>query len=91
MSGIVNQSRRGYDDEYFNRDELLWNARLSKSFYNGRAILSIEAYDMLARKSNISRSLKSNVRSITEYNGVDSYIMAHFIYRYDFMRGKKSR
>lgn len=91
MSGIVNQSRRGYDDEYFNRDELLWNARLSKSFYKGRAILSIEAYDMLARKSNISRSLKSNVRSITEYNGVDSYIMAHFIYRYNFMRGKKSR
>lgn len=45
---------------------------------------------MLARKSNISRSLKSNVRSITEYNGVDSYIMAHFIYRYDFMRGKKA-
>lgn len=91
MSGIVNQGRRGYDDEYFNRDELLWNARLSKSFYKGRAILSIEAYDMLARKSNISRSLKSNVRSITEYNGVDSYIMAHFIYRYNFMRGKKSR
>ena len=46
---------------------------------------------MIDRKSNISRSLKSNVRSITEYNGVDSYIMAHFIYRYDFMRGKKSR
>lgn len=91
MSGIVNQGRRGYDDEYFNRDELLWNARLSKSFYKGRAIFSIEAYDMLARKSNISRSLNSNVRSITEYNGVDSYIMAHFIYRYNFMRGKKSR
>lgn len=91
MSGIVNQGRRGYDDEYFNRDELLWNARLSKSFYKGRAIFSIEAYDMLARKSNISRSLNSNVRSITEYNGVNSYVMAHFIYRYNVMGGKRRK
>lgn len=91
MSGIVNQGRRGYDDEYFNRDELLWNTRLSKSFYKGRAIFSIEAYDMLARKSNISRSLNSNVRSITEYNGVNSYVMAHFIYRYNVMGGKRKR
>lgn len=91
MSGIVNQCRRGYDDDYFNRDELLWNARLSKSFYKGRAILSIEAYDMLAQKSNISRSLNSNVRSITEYNGVNSYVMAHFIYRYNVMGGKKKK
>lgn len=88
MSGIVNQGRRGYDDDYFNRDELLWNARLSKSFYKGRAIFSIEAYDILTRKSNISRSLNSNVRSITEYNGVNSYVMAHFIYRYNVMGGK---
>lgn len=91
MSGIVNQCRRGYDDDYFNRDELLWNARLSKSFYKGRAIFSIEAYDMLAQKSNISRSLNSNVRSITEYNGVNSYVMAHFIYRYNVMGGKKKK
>lgn len=90
MSGIVNQGRRGYDDDYFNRDELLWNARLSKSFYKGRAIFSIEAYDILARKSNISRTLNSNVRSITEYNGVNSYVMAHFIYRYNVM-GEKRR
>lgn len=91
MSGIVNQGRRGYDDEYFNRDELLWNARLSKSFYKGRAIFSVEAYDILARKSNISRSLNSNVRSITEYNGVNSYVMAHFIYRYNVMGGKRRK
>lgn len=91
MSGIVNQGRRGYDDDYFNRDELLWNARLSKSFHKGRAIFSIEAYDMLARKSNVSRSLNSNVRSITEYNGVNSYVMAHFIYRYNVMGGKRRK
>ena len=91
MSGIVNQSRRGYDDDYFNRDELIWNVRLSKSLFRGKASLSIEAYDILHNKSNISRSLNSNVRSINEYNGINSYVMAHFIYRYNAFGSKMKK
>ena len=80
-TNIANQSRRGYRDSSMNRDELIWNAQLAQSLLKGAATVSFEVYDILRQQSNISRSLSADMRSVSEYNGINSYCMVHFIYR----------
>ena len=88
VTNIVNQSRRGYTDTSMNRDELIWNALLSQSLFKGNATLSVEAYDILQRKSNLSRNFTSYQRSVSQYDGINSYVIVHFIYRLNIFGGK---
>ena len=88
---IANQSRRGYRDSSMNRDELIWNAQLAQSLLKGAATVSFEVYDILRQQSNISRSLSADMRSVSEYNGINSYCMVHFIYRLNIFGSKAAR
>ncbi len=90
-TNIANQCRRGYTDSSMNRNELIWNAQLSQTFFKGAATLSFEMYDILRNQSNISRSLTGEGRSVYSYNGVNSYCMVHFIYRLNLFGGKDAR
>lgn len=90
-TNITNQSRRGYTDTSMNRNELIWNAQLSQSLLKGAATISFEMYDILKQQSNISRSLTADARSVSSYNGVNSYCMLHFIYRLNVFGGKGAR
>ena len=42
-------------------------------------------------QSNISRSLSADMRSVSEYNGINSYCMVHFIYRLNIFGSKAAR
>lgn len=90
-TNITNQSRRGYSDSSMNRDELIWNAQISQTFFKGAASLSVEAYDILKKQSTIMRSLTANGRSVNQYNAINSYVMVHFIYRLNIFGGKNTR
>lgn len=90
-TNIANQSRRGYRDSGMNRDELIWNAQLAQSLLKGAATVSFEVYDILRQQSNISRSLSADMRSVSEYNGINSYCMVHFIYRLNIFGSKAAR
>ena len=90
-TNIANQSRRGYRDSSMNRDELIWNAQLAQSLLKGAATVSFEVYDILRQQSNISRSLSADMRSVSEYNGINSYCMVHFIYRLNIFGRKAAR
>lgn len=90
-TNIANQSRRGYRDSSMNRDELIWNAQLAQSLLKGAATVSFEVYDILRQQSNISRSLSADMRSVFEYNGINSYCMVHFIYRLNIFGSKAAR
>lgn len=90
-TNIANQSRRGYRDSSMNRDELIWNAQLAQSLLKGAATVSFEVYDILRQQSNISRSLSADMRSVSEYNGINSYCMVHFIYRLNTFGSKAAR
>ena len=90
-TNIANQSRRGYRDSRMNRDELIWNAQLAQSLLKGAATVSFEVYDILRQQSNISRSLSADMRSVSEYNGINSYCMVHFIYRLNIFGSKAAR
>ena len=85
-TNIANQSRRGYRDSSMNRDELIWNAQLAQSLLKGAATVSFEVYDILRQQSNISRSLSADMRSVSEYNGINSYCMVALYLPSEYLR-----
>lgn len=90
-TNISNNNRRGYRDASMNRSELIWNAQLAQNLLKGSATVSLELYDILKQQTNISRSLTADMRSVSEYNGVTSYCMLHFIYRLNVFGNKEAR
>ena len=89
---LTQQSRRGYDDAAMNTNELIWNAQLSQSFLKDKAAtVSVQWYDILRERSNISRSLSSFMRNDTWTNAIHSYVMVRFTYRLNLMGNKQNR
>jgi hypothetical protein len=85
-------SRRGYSAEAMNTNELIWNAQVSYRFLKRRqATVSIQAYDILQQRSNISRTITAYSRRDTETNSINSYVMAHFIYRLNMFGSREAR
>ena len=75
-----------------NTNELIWNAQLSQSFLKGRtATISVQWYDILRERSNISRNISATMRTNTWTNAVNSYVMVHFIYRLNLLGNKEAR
>ncbi len=82
-------SRRGYASADMNTNELIWNAQVSYRFLKGKAAtVSLQAYDILSKRSNISRTINATMRRDTETNAIYSYVMAHFIYRFNMFGGR---
>ena len=91
-TGMNMNSRRGYNDESMNTNELIWNAQLSQSFLRGNAFtLTFQMYDILRRQSTFSRAVTAMQRTDTEYNAITSYAMLHVIYRLNLFGGKAAR
>ena len=85
-------SRRGYSSANMNTNELIWNAQVSYRFlYKKQATISIQAYDILNRRSNISRTISAYSRQDRETNSIYSYVMAHFIWRFNMFGDRQSR
>lgn len=88
---ISESSRRGYSTASMNTNELLWNAKLSKSFLKGNALtVTAEWNDILQNRSNISRVLTAMQSSDSEYNSIYSYGMIHVIYKLNIFGGKNA-
>ena len=90
-TNISMNSRRGYDDDAMNTNELLWNAQISQTFLNKAATISLQFNDILHRQSNISRSINAQRRSDTWTNAINSYVMLHFICRLKVLGGQDGR
>ncbi len=85
-------SRRGFNDNSLNTNELVWNAQISQSFLRGRPLtVMLQFYDILHNQSNLSRSISAMQRSDTEYNAINSYAMLHVNYRLNLFGGKAAR
>ncbi|MCQ2114242.1 MAG: outer membrane beta-barrel protein [Bacteroidaceae bacterium] len=93
ISTSLNQnSRRGYNDAAMNTNELLWNAQISHSFLKGKPLtVRLQFYDLLHQQSNISRSINALMRSDTETNGINSYVMLRASFRFTAFGNKKTR
>lgn len=85
-------SRRGHTDNSLNTNELVWNAQLSQSFLRGRPLtVMLQFYDILHEQSNFSRNITASMRSDTEYNSINSYVMLHVNYRLNLFGGMQAR
>ena len=91
-SDLTNSSRRGYSDNSYNTNELVWNAQISQSFLKGNALtLQLQFFDILKKQSNVSRMISAMMSSDTEYNAINSYAMLHVTYRLNLMGSREAR
>jgi len=91
-TNISMSCRRGYSSSEMNTNELIWNAQVSYRFLKNRqATVSIQAFDLLGQRSNISRMISAYSRRDTENNSINSYVMAHFIYRLNMFGNRQAR
>ena len=82
-------SRRGYADESMNTDDLVWNARLSKSILKGNLTFIADGFDLLGQLSNIRYSVNAQGIQETWHNVVPRYAMLHVVYRFNKQPKKK--
>lgn len=91
-SDIHMSNRRGYNDNSLNTNELVWNAQVSQSFLKGRPlVIMLQFYDILHNQSNLSRSINAMMRSDTEYNSINSFVMLHVNYRLNLFGTRAGR
>lgn len=82
-------SRRGYATSAANTNDLVWNARLSKTFLKQGLTIAVDGFDILNNLSNITQYVNSQGRTETYYNSLPHYVMAHVIYRFNIHPKKK--
>ena len=75
-------SRRGYADSFVNTNDVVWNARISKSIAKGKIIIMLDGFDILNQLSNVTQVVNSQGRTETYYNALPRYVMAHLIYKF---------
>ena len=80
---ITMYSRSGYNDSNMNTDDLVWNARLTRTFMKGTLVCMLDGFDILGQLSNIRRTLNAQARVETWYNVTPRYVMLHMAYRFN--------
>ena len=91
-TGLNMSSRRGYSDKSMNTNELIWNAQIAQSFLKGKPLsVRLEFYDILGQQSSFSRTLNAMMRSDTETNAINSYVMLRVNYRLNLFGTKEAR
>ena len=82
---ITQQGRRGYDDASMNTNELVWNMQLDQSFLQKSLIISLRAYDILHRRSAISRALTATSRTDSWNKEVNTFVMLNVTYKLNLL------
>ena len=89
-------SRRGYGDTSMNRDELVWNASISRSFLNpfgkkagGTLVARLEGFDILGKLSCAQLIINGQGRQETIYNTLPRYLMLHLTYNWSKLPKKR--
>ena len=74
-SDIMMYSTRGYDYHEMNTNQLVWNARMSKSLMKGSLIVAVDGYDILGNVKSIFYNISEQGRTETWVNSIPSYVM----------------
>ena len=89
-------SRRGYGDESMNRNDLVWNASISRSFPNpfgkkaaGTLVARLEGFDILHQLSSTYLFINGQGRIETIRNTLPRYVMFHLTYNWSKTPKKK--
>lgn len=76
-------SRRGYQSEMMNTDDLVWNAELARSFFKERLTLKFTAFDLLHQLSNKQYNVNAQGRTETWNNCIPRYVMLSVAYKFN--------
>lgn len=91
-TSLHENSRRGYNDNSMNTNELIWTAQLSQGFLKGKSLtVMLQLYDILHQQSNFSRAINAIARTDTWYNSINNYAMLHVVYRFNLFGNKDVR
>lgn len=91
QSTITNYCHRGYSDAQMNRDELVWNAELSKTFGKSGLMVTLQGFDILGKLSNRRFTVNEQGRTETYTNVTPRYFMVKLTYRFNkFPKNKKA-
>ena len=83
--------REGYSGNA-GRDELLWNAQISKRFLKKKqAMVRLRMFDILQQQNNQTRSVSANGITDTTSNLLTSYCILNFTYRFNTLGGRGGR
>ncbi len=75
-------SRRGYQSEMMNTDDLVWNAELSRSFFMEKLTMKLTAFDLLHQLSSKQYSVNAQGRTESWVNCIPRYVMLSLTYRF---------
>ena len=82
-------SRRGYAMSGMNTNDVVWNARVAKSFLQGNLTFMVDGFDILHQLSGTSFVVNGQGRTETFRNVLPRYVMAHLIYRLNIKPKKR--
>lgn len=74
-------SQKGYDADFMNTDDVVWNAFLSRPLFKGMMVAKVEMYDILHQLSNRKYRVDAQSRVETYYNSVPHYAMFSLSYK----------
>jgi hypothetical protein len=72
-------------------DSYMTEAQIDNFLKNNAATVTLQWYDILREKENISRSITATQRSDSWTNAINSYVMVHFIYKLNLLGSKSAR
>ena len=84
-----NSSNSRYLDKSMNSDDLVWNARLSRSFFKGQLTLLLDGFDILGQLNNVTRTMNAQGITETYSNVIPRYVMLHAVYHFNIIPKKK--
>lgn len=73
----------GFADKELNRNNFVWNARLSYSVMNGSMLLMLDGFDILRNLTNVSYKVNAQARTETYLNVMPSYFMFNIQYKFN--------
>ena len=88
-SNLNYRNMTGFSAEY-NRQEMLWNAEISKNFMkNKAATVTLAVNDILQQQLSVSQIISSNYVEEQQFNTLKSFIMLAFSYKFNTMGKEK--
>ena len=76
-------SRRGYQSEIMNTDDLIWNAEVTRSFFKEKLTLKFTAFDLLHELSSKQYSVNAQGRTESWNNCIPRYVMLSVAYKFN--------
>lgn len=76
-------SRRGYNSQQMNTDDLIWNAQLTEPISKGNILFKLQAFDILHQLSNKSYTVNAQGRTETWYNSLPRYFMFSVAFKFN--------